>query len=213
LEEAVLSPIITRDGEWALIVLPGDPAAKVQVVPVGAGQARVLHWDGFQTRWADWFPDGEHILLTASQSGQTESLYVTDVNGSTPKLLFPGNAGSLVAPDGRSLFDFRNGRWEVRSLEGSGSKPIAGIQAGEFPIAWAAEGRHVFTQAPIATGLTIYKVDVDSGARELWQVVNPKDQIGLRPMNVPTAITPDGRRMVFTYKTQVGQLYRSDTLK
>ena len=204
---------ISPDGKWVLIVLPGDPAGRVQIVPVGAGQARVLHWDGFEVRWADWFFDGKHILMTASQSGQTQFLYVTDANGSTPKPLFPGQAGALMAPDGQSLFDVRNGVCEIRSIDGKSTKTIPGLQNGEFPIAWTDDGKHLFTQTPSATGLTIYKVDVDSGARELWQVVKPKDQVGLRPMAVPSAITPDGRWMIFSYKTQIGQLYRSDTLK
>jgi eukaryotic-like serine/threonine-protein kinase len=204
---------ISPDGKWVLIVLPGDPAGRVQIVPVGAGQARVLHWDGLQVRWADWFFDGQHILLTASQSGQTQSLYITDASGSTPKKLLPGQAGALVAPGGQSLFDIRNGVWEIRSIDGKSAKTIPGTQPGEFPIAWTDDGKHLFTQTLSGTGLTIYKVDVDSGARELWQVVNPKDQVGLRPMAVPSAITPDGRWMIFSYKTQIGQLYRSDTLK
>ena len=49
---------ITLDGKWALVVLPDDPAARLQIVPVGPGQAHVLHWDGIQPRWAEWFPDG-----------------------------------------------------------------------------------------------------------------------------------------------------------
>jgi Tol biopolymer transport system component len=204
---------ISPDGKWVLVVLPGDPTGRVQIVPVGAGQARVLHWDGFEVRWADWFFDGQHILLTASQSGQTQSLYVTDANGSTPKRLFPGQAGALMAPDGQSLFDIRNGVWEIRSIDGKSAKTIPGLQNREFPIAWTDDGKHLFTQMPSATGLTIYKVDVDSGARELWQAVNPRDQVGLRLMTVPSAITPDGRSLIFTYKIQIGQLYRSDTLK
>jgi eukaryotic-like serine/threonine-protein kinase len=205
---------ISSDGKWALVVLPDDPVARVQVVPVGAGQARVLHWDGLQPRWAQWFPDGQRILLMASPSGQPEAIYITDVNGSTPKQLSPGNSpwGS-IAPDGNSFFIFQNGAWVVRSVSDGSSKPMPGIQVGEGPIKWASDAKHVFVQATSATGLTIYKVDVESGQRELWRVVTPKDQVGLRPMNIPTAITPDGRWMVFTYRTQLGQLYQSDNLK
>jgi hypothetical protein len=32
-------------------------------------------------------------------------------------------------------------------------------------------------------------------------------------MVTPVSMTPDGRWIAFTYKTQLGQLYRSDTLK
>ncbi len=204
---------ITPDGKWALVVLPDDPAARLQIVPVGPGQAHVLHWDGFQPRWAEWFPDGHRILLTASQSGQAQAVYLTDVNGSTPKQLSSGQVpwGS-VAPDGNSFLVFESGAWVARSISDGNTKPIQGIQAAEFSIGWA-DSKHVFVQATIPTGLNIYKVDVESGQREPWQTITPKDATGLRPMNTPTAITPDGRWMAFGCRTQLGQLYRSDTLK
>jgi Tol biopolymer transport system component len=205
---------ITPDGKWAIVILPDDPAQRVQIVPVGPGQARVLHWEGIQARWAQWFPDGQHILMNASQSGQAEAIYLTDVNGSTPKQLSPGSVpwGS-VAPDGNSFFVFQNGAWVVRSISDSTTKPIHGIPDGEFPIAWASDAKHLFTQAISATGLSIYKVDLESGQREPWETITPKDAVGLRPMVTPTGITPDGRWMAFSYRTQLGQLYRSDTLR
>jgi hypothetical protein len=204
---------ITADGKWAMVILPDDPAQRVHVVPVGAGQARVLHWDGIQPRWAEWFPDGHRILMGATPSGQADAVYLTDVNGSTPKQLSPGTAPpGAVAPDGNSFLSYRNEALAARSLSDGSSKPIAGIQAGEFPIRWA-DSKHVFVQAITATGLIIYKVDVESGKRELWQTITPKDATGLRPMMTPIAITPDGRWMAFGCRTQLGQLYSSDTLK
>jgi Tol biopolymer transport system component len=120
---------------------------------------------------------------------------------------------SSVAPDGQRIFDFEKGAWKVRSLEEDKATPIPGIAADELVIAWAADGKHVFMQATSASGLTIYKIDVESGKKELWQTINPKDQVGLRPMSIPSGITPDGRWIAFNYRTQVGQLYRSDNLK
>ena len=100
----------------------------------------------------------------------------------------------------------------VHSISDGSSKPIPGIQDGEDPIGWA-DSKHVFVQAKIATGLNIYKIDLESGRRELWQTITPKDAVGLRPMVTPIAITADGRWMAFGYRTQLGQLYRSDTLR
>jgi eukaryotic-like serine/threonine-protein kinase len=205
---------ISPDGKWALIMMPGDATGRLQIVPVGPGQARTLHWDGFQLRWALWFADGQHILLNASQGGQPEGLFVTDGKGSAPKQLIPGTIDwSTVSPDGRFLSTTQNGAWVVLSIADGKTKPIPGLQPAEFPIAWAEDSMHVFTQTIIPMGLTINKVDVESGKRELWRVVAPKDQVGLRPMITATAITPDGRWMAFIYRTQLGQLYRSDTLK
>ncbi len=205
---------LSPDGKWALVVLSGDPSARVQIVPVGAGQARVLHWDGLQPRWAEWFPDGKRILLRATPSGKGQTWFVTDVNGSTPKELSPADASwHAVAPDGNSFVVNQNGAWVNCSISDGTAKPIAGIQPEELPIGWVSDGKHLFVQAMVADGLNIYKVDVNSGARELWQAIVPKDAVGLRPMSVPTAITPDGRWMAFGSRTQLGQLYRSDTLK
>ena len=205
---------LTSDGKRALILLPGDKQGRVQIVPVGPGQARVLRWDGIEPRWAAWFPDGQRILLDAVQSGQGSGLYITDVNGSTPKLVSSGSTPfAAVAPDGHSFFALLNGAWVVRPVPEGPAKPIPGIQAPEQPIAWTTDTKHVFTQLPSATGLTIYKIDVDSGRRELWQVVKPKEQVGLSPIINPTGITSDGRWITFTYGTLLGQLYRSDNLK
>jgi len=206
---------ITADGKWAIILLPGDPKAQLQIVPVGPGQARVLHWDGFQPTWAYWCPDKQHLILYASQSGKPAALYLTDVNGAAPKLVGSDRVPPAgVSPDGHSFAARENGAWLMRSISASDfQRPIAGIHNNEFPVVWAADGKHLFVQAPEATGVSLYKVDLDSGQRELWQTLKPKEQVGLRPMITPVAVTPDGRWMAFTYKTQLGQLYRSDMLR
>ena len=124
---------ISPDGKWAIVLLPDDPAHRLQIVPVGPGQARALHWEGMQPRWAQWFPDGHRILLIASQSGGAEAVYLTDVDGSTPKQLAPGDAPwGAISPDGQSfisMVDLR-GPFVIRSVSDGSSRPIPGIQAG-----------------------------------------------------------------------------------
>ena len=101
---------------------------------------------------------------------------------------------------------------DSRSADSAAPKPL-GIQPEELPVAWAADSKHVFAQALTPTGLNIYKIDVESGHRELWQALIPKDQVGLRPLAIPASITPDGRWIAFNYRTVLGHIYRSDTLK
>jgi eukaryotic-like serine/threonine-protein kinase len=205
---------LSPDGQWALVVLPGDPAQRLHIVPVGPGQARDFHWDGIDPIWAYWFPDAQHILLGVGHSGQTAGWYVTDMNGSTPRFVSPVRIlDSGMAPSGRSFLVLRNGAWVLVSVGDGSTKPATGVQTGDFPIAWSSDPEHVFVQVGTATGFSIYKVDLVSGQRELWQTVTPRDQVGLRLTTSPTAITPDGRWMAFTYGNQLGQLYRSDALK
>jgi Tol biopolymer transport system component len=205
---------ISPDGKWAIVLLPGDPTGRVQIVPVGPGQSRVLHWDGFQPLWAIWGADDEHILLFANQTGNDSGMFLTDVSGSSPKLLSHDRVPRMgVGMDGQTYLSRQGDKWSIQSVAGSDAKPLTAIAAEERPIAWSLDTQHIFAQVTGPTGLTIFKVDLNSGRQELWQTVKPKDQVGLRPMINQTAITPDGRWMAFTYSTQLGQLYRSETLK
>ncbi|MGA2694904.1 MAG: protein kinase [Terriglobales bacterium] len=202
---------ISPDGKWAVVLLPDDPAHRVQIVPVGAGQTRVLHWDGIEPLWAVWFPDGQHILLAANGHGH-RNLYVTDADGATPKYLTETGRNFLASSDGQSLLIEQNGAPVIFSLQTNTAKPITVFHDQEEAIAWTSDPHTVFTQEPTPTGVKIYKVNLESGKREFWQEVKPKNQVGLRPMTGPTAITPDGRLMVYTYTNQTAQLYSSENL-
>jgi eukaryotic-like serine/threonine-protein kinase len=202
---------ISPDGKWALVILPGDPKARIQIVPIGPGQTRSLHWDGFQPFWGAFYPDGQHILLFTSST----DFYETDIAGSTPKRLdVESNNQGRVSPDGRWLTVQPKGVWSIYSLQDQRQKAIPGMQQGEFPFAWAADSQHVFvTTFHVENGMSIYKVDVNSGQRELWQRITPKDPIGLRPISQPPTITPDGKWVAYAYGNQLGQLYETDSLK
>jgi len=205
---------ISPDGKWALVLFAGDPAARIQVVPVGPGQARAFHWDGIQPLWAQWFPDGEHILLSATQSDGARAVFITDANGATPKQLALGEPSwKAIAADGNSVVLRQNNEVVIHSVSDGTSRPLPGIQPMEHPIGWASDSKHLFVQSQTATGINIYKVDIESGARELWQTITPKDAVGLKPMTIPSSITPDGRWIAYMWRTQLGQLYSSDTLK
>jgi Tol biopolymer transport system component len=207
---------LSPDGKWALVVLPGDPGARIRIVPTGPGQARALHWDGFQPAWGHWTPDGHHILMRASQGDHGSGVYLTDSDGSAPKFLGPRGEWPGIAPDGDTYIPLVDGKSVLKSISQDTIKAIpqvTDLDQEEFASAWASDAQHVFCQLATATGVDIYKLDLTDGRRQLWQTIKPKDQIGLTPMNAPVAITPDGRWMAFTYTVQLTQLYRSDTLK
>ena len=206
---------ISPDGKWALVVAPDNPAGRIQIIPVGAGQKRSLHWDGVQPLWALWYPDGEHILLLASSPpGTPASMYATDSNGAAPKLIL-ADAGSRAgaSPDGESVIATHNGKRFIQSTVGKEAREIPGIPSTQFSIAWGSDAQHLFTQELNATGANLYKIDLETGRSELWQTIRPKDQIGLGAMKNPVSITPDGRWMVYAYGNHSGQLYVSESLK
>jgi Tol biopolymer transport system component len=205
---------ISYDGKWAMLIRGDDAAKRVQIVPVGPGQAGALHWEKFQPLWGAWFPDGKGILLAGQQEGQSFGVYTTDRNGSTPKLVTKDPfQWPIVSPDGRSTIVIHDGKPEWLTIGASSPKVIPGVSADDFVIAWSADPKYVYTQTPSTTGLQIDRLNLDTGKREIWQVWKAKDPVGLMPWTTPAAITPDGIRMIFTQKKQLSTLSKSDTLK
>ncbi|HUA14818.1 MAG TPA: serine/threonine-protein kinase [Verrucomicrobiae bacterium] len=203
---------LSADGKWALLLLAANP--NLQLVPVGAGQTRVLHWDGIVPQWGYLFPDGQHLLIQTTATVANPGIYMLDVNGTAPKLLVTGLEDFIPAsPDGNLFIWHRKDQWMVHSISANTDTPVRGLQEKQFPAAWAADSKHIFTQEVSDTSVTITRLDLTSGREEPWQVLKPKEQIGLRPVATPVSITPDGRWMAYTYSTQSGQLYATEGLK
>lgn len=206
---------ITPDGKFALLVKADDPQMRLQIVPVGTGEKKVLHWDGIQPIWAEWFPDGEHILLYASDPpGTPAGMYITDTKGATPKLILQrafGRAG--VSPDGAWVACEQDGKRFIQSTTSGESKQLPQLSPGQRPIAWGSDRDHIFVQKNESYGVNLARVDLKTGKQEPWQTIKAKDQVGLRPMGNPVAITPDGKWMVYAYTNELDQLYVSDGLK
>lgn len=203
---------LSPDGKWATVLLPGNEEGKLHIVPIGAGQARAFHWPGIRPLWAVWFPDNRRILMNASENGKAAASYVTDVDGTAPKLIAK-LPSTFVRPRNNLFFAFKDGSAVIASLSDETTMPIANLLANEFPIEWSAEPDWIFTKQLNAAGCTIFKLNWKTGRRQLWQIIKPADQVGLVPMVNPIAITPDGNWMAFTFNNRIGKLFTTDDLR
>jgi Tol biopolymer transport system component len=205
---------VSDDGKWVLVVLPGDVMGKVQVIPVGAGEAKTLQWEGFQVSSANWFPDGQHILLFGNPAGQTVGLYETDLNGTAPKMLVKeAPEWADVMPDGENLLLLVNRTLVQRSLKDGSEMKLRALEPGEVPVDWGKEPRQLFTRIVSPTEVRIDRVDLGSEKRETWQLFQPRNQQGSLLNVQQVSITPDGRWVIFNYLDQLGRLYESETLR
>lgn len=205
---------ISDDGKWVLVVLPGQSEGKVQVIPVGAGESKTLHWDHFQVSSANWFPDNQHILLFGGPVGQSIGLYMTDRNATPPKMLVKDAPGwADVMPDGQNLLLLEDNTLVERSIKEGSEKKLRTLQPGEQPVDWAKEPQHLYTQIVTPTQVQIDKIDLTSDKRETWQVFEPKEQQGSLLNVLQVSITPDGRWMMINYQDQLGEFYASDSLR
>ncbi len=203
---------ISNDGKFVLIVMPGE--GKVQLVPVGAGETQTLHWEGFQVSAANWFPDGQHILLVGNPAGQPLGLYETDRGGTAPKVLVKtAPLWADVTPDGESLLLLVDGRLVQRSIRDGSEKKLRALGVGEAPVEWSTEANHLFTRVFGSTSIRIDKMDLRNEKRETWYEFKASNQDGALLNSQQASITPDGRWMVFDYRIPLGQFYESENLR
>src|SRR5207237_8184500 len=99
---------LSPDGSHALTLRRGSPPELV-LWPTGAGEPTVLKNAGITDyAWADWLPDGKHIVFAATEAGQASRCYVQALDGSAPRPITPEGTTLLVgqkavSPDGRNI--------------------------------------------------------------------------------------------------------------
>jgi eukaryotic-like serine/threonine-protein kinase len=208
---------LSPDKEWALVARR-SPDEHLLLLPIGAGEPHRLPGAGLLYRRASFFPDGKRIVFTgADRQGDTHLgvSYVQDLPGGAPKQVGPtGFLATVVSPDGLSV---AGGQGEsgifVHRVDGGGAgQKIAGSLAYDLPIQWSADGRVLYVKAQQPEPpLTIYRLDVTTGRREIWKRLAPPDMTGFlrygpRMRGPGYAVAPDGRSYVYTYFTDQSRL-------
>ncbi len=74
---------ISPDGRWALTTkLP--ERRPITLLPIGAGEPKTVDIGDLTCQWANWFPDGRHILIQGTEPGRGSRLFVQDLAGESP---------------------------------------------------------------------------------------------------------------------------------
>src|SRR5439155_1290278 len=82
----------------------------------------------------------------------------------------------------------------------NGGEPsvIKGLNPGEQPIVWSADGHAVYVYQPGELPARVYRVELQTGQRTLWKQLMPSDPAGVENIG-PILLTPDAKTCVFGY--------------
>ena len=216
---------LSPDGKWAIASLRTTPL-QLKLLPTGTGEARALTNEPMTLREvASWFPDGKRILFVASEPGHGDRCYVQDFAGGKPRPITPegitaggwtspeGIAPGFITPDGNYVVAGRNPReLMLYPVEGGEPKPIPGLEAGDLPIRWSADGRSLFVFRLYDLPAKVYRIDVQTGRKEMWKELMPPDPAGV--ITVYTIVlTPDAKSYAYSYMRGLLILFTVDGLK
>jgi serine/threonine protein kinase/Tol biopolymer transport system component len=206
---------LSPDGTWAIAQTQESPS-QFKLLPTRAGEPKDLTKDNINHSWAHWFPDGKRILFSADEPGKGVRFYVYELaSGKSQPISEEGVNGTAftISPDSQQIAaigpDQKGYLYPV-----TGGKPqlINGINPGEQPITWTADGNSLYIYQPGELPARVYRLDVKTGQRTLWKELMPSDPAGVENIG-PIYMTPDAKTCVFGYHRMLADLYLVEGLK
>ncbi len=210
---------LSADGKWVLSISPSD-RSRLVVLPVGAGETKVLSAPGLKYYGAGWLPDGKRLIVVAGTDPGRSAAYVQEVDGGVPRAI-PGNVtvpdgGVLTSPDGQWFIARQRQSPPVQVQVDSGkTRRLPNLSADDVPVAVSTDGKALF----VARGdlesrmLTlIVRYNLASASVEIVKRIEPADAAGVmaRP---DCLVTADGRTIVYVVNRYLNDLYLVEGLK
>jgi len=204
---------ISPDNKW--VVTKPAKAGPLSVVPTGAGEARQLTHDNVSYNEVRYLPDGKQVLARGIESGHGARDYIIDLSNGNAKAITPeGVEGAGLSPDGRSVaVTGPDGKWEVWPLDGSGLRPIPGIDSRYYVIGWAPDGASVYVVDTHAHERTekVYRANVTTGKMDFWKTFGDTLPTGANAGSM--LLSSDGSAYVYLYSQVLSQAYVVKGLK
>jgi Tol biopolymer transport system component len=156
------------------------------------------------------------MLITATEHGKGARLYLLDGPDAKPQAVSPigyrattravspdGKLASVTGPDKKSY---------LYPLSGGEPQPIPGIEDGEIPTGWSADGRAVYVYKRGLYPARIFLLDIHTGKRELWKELTPPDPAGISNV-APPSIAADGKTYAYSYNRILSDLFLAEGIK
>jgi hypothetical protein len=101
----------------------------------------------------------------------------------------------------------------IYSIDGAAPKALEGLQPGDMPLRWSADGKSVWILNSRSTPAQIFRLDVDNRRRIPGRQIAFADPAGLDPNYFRLWISADGRSYVYGYARSLEDLYLVDGLR
>src|SRR5262249_15492764 len=141
--------------------------------------------------------------VQALDGGMTVPISAPDLD-----LRFP-----LVSGDGRVIDSADSeGRLVLQPADGGAPRVVDGLEPGDWPLQWSSDGKAGYGCKPDAVPIRVFRVDLASGARQLWKEVDIPDRTALW-RRCTIVVTPDARAYAYSFTRSLGELFLVEGLK
>jgi serine/threonine protein kinase len=165
---------LSPDGKWAAATI--TTPAQLLTYPTGAGAAIRIGIEPITSVIsAEWFPDGERLLVCGSEASRAARCYTVDRAGSTPIPVTPEGVLGRLAPDGKTLLlTMADGGFQLSSIDGGQTRPVRGLQPGDRQIAWSRDSQAVYVQHGFQSPANVERIALATGVRTIARQLQPE---------------------------------------
>ena len=199
---------LSRDGKWALVVIPTSPQQLV-IDPTGPGETRRLDLGGIvSVDSARFSTDGSRIVVCGHEEGHAGRCYLQPVSGGKPRPATPeGTTDGFPSPDGATiLVRGLGGALMLYPTAGGAPRTVPNALEDEWVVQWSADGRSVLVVQAAEMPARIERLDLATGARTPVRALGPDRLAGaLQIGNV--AMTPDEKYYAYSTRVMISRLF------
>lgn len=196
------------DGKSALAVSRLG-MGRLLLIPIGAGETRVILDSPLSIQWASFAPDGRRVVISGIEPGHGPRLYVLDLPSGKPRPISPEGVpaapGHAISPDGsRIAAPGREGGIATYPLGAGEISIVPGALPDDVAIRWTKDGRGLYVYRPALPG-RLDVLDVATGARRNWKEVVPPDPAGVIQVE-PFIVSEDETTYLYSYRRVLDSL-------
>jgi Tol biopolymer transport system component len=205
---------VSSDGAW---VAGTSPDAKtILVYPTGAGKAKSYSLPFLVSR-AQFVSRDREICFAGVEKGHGPRLYLLNLSSGKARPISEEGIQPVTymprSPDGQLILGLdRDRRPVLYSVDGSTPKPIPGVQTGDFPAGWSADGKTLYFYRRGEMPVRVFRVEMGSGNRTLWKQITAPDPAGITGI-APVIVSTKGDSYVYGATRILSTLYLVDGLK
>jgi Tol biopolymer transport system component len=192
---------LSSDKSWVLGIVQSAPQ-QLMLYPTGPGQARRLDHGEFESfSAAQFFPDGQSLLVCGNEPGHAPRCYVRPLAGGPLRPVTPeGTDYGFVSPDGRAVLAHLIGvGYRIYPLDGAPARTIPSLTTEDEAVGWSPGGGAIWVFHLNEIPARVERLDVATGRRSLLEVIAPADRSGLLNISrISLALDPH----VFAYQVR-----------
>ena len=204
-------PALSPDGKQVVCIFRQDKSSLLKILSTGAGEDKLLPTDGMKYDYAEWFPDQQRLLVTASGRDKPPRSYWRSINDTNLHPVAPvGVRVSRVSPDARWSVGILDGALRLFPVEGGDSKNVGPAQPGDQPLRWTQSGSGFYVVNPQTNGVQVDFIDIATKQRRKVRDIRfPEEGSDY----VSLALSPDAKWYALSFQRDLAELYIAKGIK